>query len=130
MLFRSFFRGTLGWIGMPNHLVFQVLFPLLAPIGDIVLVHSAVTGRWNSVASGYLTFIGLDLLGSGIALRLDHRPLWKLWTVFVQRFCHRQFMYFVTFAAALACLRGRRHGWNKLHRHASVRVPGRLGVSA
>ena len=39
-------------------------------------------------------------------------------------------LVFLTFAAALACLRGRRHGWNKLHRHASVRVPGRLGVQA
>jgi peptidoglycan-N-acetylglucosamine deacetylase len=125
----AFFHGTLGWIGMPNHLMFQVLFPMLAPVGDLVLVYALLTGRWNAVATGYLTFIGLDLLGSGIALWLDRRPLTALWTVFVQRFCHRQFMYVVTFAAALACLRGRRHGWNKLDRHASVEVPGRLSAT-
>lgn len=55
-------------------------------------------------------FIGMDLPGSGIALKLDKRPLAGLWTVFVQGFSHRQFMYYVTFAAAIACLRGRRHG--------------------
>ncbi len=123
----AFGRGTLGWIGMPNHMIFQVLFPMLAPIGDIVLLYSIATGQWSAVASGYLMFIGMDLLGSGIALKLDKRPLAGLWTVFVQRFCHRQFMYYVTFAAAIACLRGRRHGWNKLERQATVKVPQRLG---
>jgi cellulose synthase/poly-beta-1,6-N-acetylglucosamine synthase-like glycosyltransferase len=116
----AFGRGTLGWVGMPNHVVFQVLFPMLAPTGDAVLLYSVVTGRWGAVAWGYLMFIGMDLLGSGIALRLDGRSLWSLWVVLVQRFCHRQFMYFVTFSAALACVRGGRHGWNKLERRASV----------
>jgi cellulose synthase/poly-beta-1,6-N-acetylglucosamine synthase-like glycosyltransferase/spore germination protein YaaH/peptidoglycan/xylan/chitin deacetylase (PgdA/CDA1 family) len=124
----AFGRGTLGWIGMPNHLIFQVLFPMLAPIGDAVLIYSMITGQWSAVASGYFMFIGMDLLGSGIALKLDHRPLTGLWTVFLQRFCHRQFMYYVTFAAALACLRGGRHGWNKLERQANVSIPVRLAT--
>lgn len=124
----AFGQGALGWVGMPNHMIFQILFPMLAPIGDAVLIYSLFTGQWSAVASGYLTFIGLDLLGSGIALKLDRRPLSSLWTVFVQRFCHRQFMYVVTFSAAIACIRGGRHGWNKLDRTASVRIPTRLRV--
>lgn len=122
----AFFKGTLGWIGMPNHMIFQVGFPMLAPVGDAVLIYALITGDWNAIAAGYLTFIGMDIIGSSIAYRLDRRPLWGIWSVFVQRFCYRQFMYIVTFAAAIAVIRGRRHGWNKLDRLASVEVPDRL----
>lgn len=125
----AFFKGTLGWIGMPNHMIFQVGFPMLAPIGDAVLIYALVTGDWNAIASGYLTFIGMDIIGSSIAFKLDRRPLWGIWSVFIQRFCYRQFMYIVTFAAAFAVIRGRRHGWNKLDRLASVEVPGRLSTN-
>lgn len=126
----AFFRGTLGWIGMPNHMIFQVGFPMLAPVGDVVLIYALITGDWNAIASGYLTFIGMDIIGSSIAFKLDRRPLWGIWSVFVQRFCYRQFMYIVTFAAAIAVIRGRRHGWNKLDRLASVEVPERLSTKA
>jgi hypothetical protein len=63
----------------------------------------------------------MDLIGSMIALRLDHRRRTEVWVVFIQRFYYRQFMYFVTIAAMLAGLSGRRHGWNKLQRTGTVR---------
>lgn len=33
---RYFFKGSAGWVALPNIFLFQVLFPLLSPIGDIV----------------------------------------------------------------------------------------------
>lgn len=113
-------RGTLGCIALPNMLIFQVLFPTLAPLGDAALIWSLFRGDWTALAVGYTLFLAMDLVGSLIAFHLDRRAIHGVWAVVVQRFCYRQFMYVVTLAALLAAVRGRRHGWNKLERSASV----------
>jgi cellulose synthase/poly-beta-1,6-N-acetylglucosamine synthase-like glycosyltransferase/spore germination protein YaaH/peptidoglycan/xylan/chitin deacetylase (PgdA/CDA1 family) len=113
-------RGSLGWIALPNIFFFQLLFPMLAPVGDVILLLCVLRHDFGAVAAGYLIFLVMDLIGSSIALRLDHRPLTGAWVVFIQRFYYRQFMYVVTIAALLASFAGRRHGWNKLNRSGSV----------
>jgi cellulose synthase/poly-beta-1,6-N-acetylglucosamine synthase-like glycosyltransferase/peptidoglycan/xylan/chitin deacetylase (PgdA/CDA1 family)/spore germination protein YaaH len=115
------FRGSLGWIALPNIFFFQLLFPLLSPLGDAILLMCLVRHDFSAIAVGYCLFLVMDLLGSSIALHLDHRRLVDVWVVFIQRFYYRQFMYVVTFAAVLGVLGGRRHAWNKLHRTGSVR---------
>ncbi len=113
-------RGTLGWVALPNVLVFQVLFPLVSPIGDAALVLALVNGSWSAVLSGYLGFLAMDLLASVLAFRLDRKPLRWLPLLLIQRFTYRQFLYLVSARAMLAVLLGSRHGWRKLERTASV----------
>lgn len=120
---KRFFHGSLGWIALPNMLVFQLLFPILSPIGDLVLALSLFRGDLKPIALGYLLFLAMDLTGSLIAFTLDRRSFRHLAVVLVQRFYYRQFMYVVTFKAILAAVRGRRHGWNKLDRRATVAAP-------
>ena len=117
---RSFGRGTLGLVALPNMLMFQILFPVLAPIGDVVMLLSLFRGDIGAIAAGYFTFLVMDLVGSLVAFGLDRRSISSVWVVLIQRFYYRQFMYIVTFRALLAALSGRRHGWNKLDRKASV----------
>lgn len=116
----SLFRGTLGWVALPNVLVFQVLFPILSPIGDIALAAAIVTGSWSAVLSGYLGFLAMDLVASALAFHLDRKPMRWLPLLLVQRFTYRQFLYLVSFRAMLAVLAGSRHGWRKLERTGSV----------
>ncbi len=116
----AFLKGSLGWVALPNMLVFQILFPVLSPIGDVVLLLSLLRGDMGAVAVGYLTFLLMDLVGSLIAFGLDRRSPKSLWVVLIQRLFYRQFMYIVTFKSLIAAVRGGRHGWNKLDRSASV----------
>jgi cellulose synthase/poly-beta-1,6-N-acetylglucosamine synthase-like glycosyltransferase/peptidoglycan/xylan/chitin deacetylase (PgdA/CDA1 family)/spore germination protein YaaH len=115
----AFFQGTLGWIGLPNMVVFQVVFPLLSPIGDILMVFSVVRGDWRAFLAGYLVFLSMDICGSLLAFTLDHKPLRWLPLVLIQRFSYRQIMYYVCFKAIIAAVRGARHGWRKLDRTGS-----------
>ncbi len=115
-------HGTVGWIALPNMFLFQILFPLLAPLGDAILLLCLFRHDFSALAAGYVAFLLMDLVGSAIAFKLDRRPTWRIWVVLIQRFYYRQFMYIVTLAAVLACCRGRRHFWNKLDRSGSVRV--------
>ena len=116
----GFFKGTLGWVGLPNMVVFQVLFPLLSPIGDFIMVLAICRGDWKAFLAGYVAFLVMDIWGSVLAFTLDHKPLRWLPLLLVQRFTYRQIMYYVCFKAMLAAVKGARHGWRKLDRTGSV----------
>lgn len=120
---KSFFKGTLGKVALPNIFIFQVLFPILAPIGDLVFILSIIKGDINAILSGYILFLFMDLVGSLIAFTLEKAPMKYLFLVLIQRFFYRQFMYIITFKSILAVLKGRKHSWNKLKRTNSVMEP-------
>lgn len=117
---RAFLRGTLGWIGLPNMVLFQILFPALSPIGDLVMVASIIRGDWSAFLAGYLAFLFMDVCASLLAFWLDRKPKWWLLLLLVQRFSYRQIMYYVSLKSMLAALRGLRHGWRKLERKGTV----------
>jgi cellulose synthase/poly-beta-1,6-N-acetylglucosamine synthase-like glycosyltransferase/spore germination protein YaaH/peptidoglycan/xylan/chitin deacetylase (PgdA/CDA1 family) len=116
----EFFRGTLGWVGLPNMVVFQVVFPLLSPIGDIMMVLSVFRGDWRAFLAGYVAFLAMDICGSLLAFTLDRKPMRWLPLLLVQRFSYRQIMYYVCFKAMIAAIRGARHGWKKLDRTGAL----------
>jgi cellulose synthase/poly-beta-1,6-N-acetylglucosamine synthase-like glycosyltransferase len=117
---KAFFHGTLGWIGLPNMVVFQVLFAAVSPIGDFVMLLAILRGDYRAFLAGYIAFLLMDVCGSVLAFTLDGKPLRWLWMLLIQRFTYRQMMYFVSLKAMLAALHGARHGWRKLDRTGSV----------
>lgn len=116
----AFFHGTLGWVALPNMFMFQVIFPALSPIGDLVFLLSLIRGDMGAILSGYLMFLMMDLCGSLLAFTLEKKPKKLMWLILIQRFYYRQFMYVITFRSLLAILHGRKHGWNKLKRTGNV----------
>lgn len=119
---KSFFNGNLGWIALPNMFLFQLLLPILAPIGDLVFIFSLFRGDMKAVFSGYLIFLLIDFIGSSIAFLIDKAPLKYMLFIFIQRFYYRQFMYLVTFKTIISSIKGGSHGWNKLKRTSSINV--------
>ncbi len=119
---KAFFHGPLGWFGLPNMVVFQVLFAALSPIGDLVMILSFIRGDYKAFLAGYVAFLLMDVCGSLLAFTLDGKPLRWLWMLLIQRFTYRQMMYFVSLKAMVAALRGARHGWRKLERTGSVQL--------
>ena len=117
---RAFGKGPLGWVGLPNIVLFQILFPTLSPIGDAVMVFSIIRGDWRAFLAGYLAFLAMDMCASLLAFFLDKKPKWWLIMLLFQRFSYRQIMYYISLKAMLAALRGMRHGWRKLDRQGSV----------
>jgi peptidoglycan-N-acetylglucosamine deacetylase len=120
---RQLGRGSLGLIAMPHMMLFQFLFPLLAPIGDALLVFHLLNGEVNAMVLGYLAFLTLDAVAPMAAFALEGRPPAMPWVILVQRFYYRQFLYVVLFSALFAMLRGGRRGWNKLIRTGNVSQP-------
>lgn len=119
---------------MPNMLLFQVVYPLLAPLMDLVVVGSVVMlaySRWQHVHMDsigfrqfvlyYLLFLSVDTLSASLAFVLEkHEDRRLLWWVPVQRVFYRLMMYYVALKSIFAALSGRAVGWGTIQRKASV----------
>ncbi|MDS4026173.1 MAG: glycosyltransferase [Candidatus Contendobacter sp.] len=131
--------GALGFVALPNVIVFQVLFPLVSPIMDLLLISSLGMAAFDyaqhpaqyssdalwRVLFYYALFVAVDYLAAILAFALERRENWSLliW-LFWQRFFYRQLMYYVAIKSTLTSLRGALVGWGKLERKATVQVAG------
>jgi cellulose synthase/poly-beta-1,6-N-acetylglucosamine synthase-like glycosyltransferase/peptidoglycan/xylan/chitin deacetylase (PgdA/CDA1 family)/spore germination protein YaaH len=127
--------GALGWLALPNVFVFQVLFPLVSPVMDLVMAASLAlaawqerqhpdqppSGQWKTVLFYYALFLAVDLAASVLAFVLERKEEWKLlaW-LFLQRLLYRQLMYVVAVRSVLTAVKGPVVGWGKLERKATV----------
>jgi len=135
-LFRTRY-GTLGWVGMPNVWIFQVLFPLISPIMDLIVIYTVASTLYyrfeqpsgfsftnlRQVIFYYALFLAVDWCAAAFAFLLERRERWRLlWWLFLQRFCYRQVMYYVMVKSVATAIRGAVVGWGKLERKATVEV--------
>ena len=125
----------LARIGLPQAILFQIVFAAISPIIDLALIVSFVTTYLAVQAHGWaqtqgdvekmllywLVFTAIDLLAATIAFALERRENWRLlWLLIPQRIGYRQIMYYVVLKAIAQALRGPRVGWGKLVRTGRV----------
>ncbi len=123
---------------LPNIIVFQFFFTLVAPIVDIMFLWAILTGfsefamrplegvPASLVTVGtYWAYFQLVELGTGAFAVCIERKLNVLRLVpllLLQRFCYRQLLYATAVRVAVAALKGRVLGWNKLIRTGTAAV--------
>ncbi len=127
--------GALGWVAMPNVWVFQILFPLVAPLMDLMFVwtligyvlqrlehpHEFLASHFTEVAFYYVFFLVVDVSAAAVGFTFERHEDWKLlrWLP-VQRFGYRQVMYFVMLKSVKTAVAGAIVGWNSVERKATV----------
>jgi cellulose synthase/poly-beta-1,6-N-acetylglucosamine synthase-like glycosyltransferase/peptidoglycan/xylan/chitin deacetylase (PgdA/CDA1 family) len=106
--------GTVGLVGLPYLLFYQIVFPLLGPFFDLTLVLGLITHQYHLVLVSFLIYSLLDLLTAALAFHLDHEPLRQLWVLVPQRLFYRQLMYYVIARSAVKVLKGQlvRQSWD------------------
>ena len=127
--------GTLGFVAMPNVWIFQIIFPLISPVMDLLLIYtclSALIDRFQQpsvytfnnmrqVLFYYALFLAVDWSAACFAFVLERKERWGLlWWLFLQRFCYRQVMYYVMIKSVSTAFTGAIVGWGKLERKATV----------
>ena len=135
--------GSLGWVALPNVLIFQLFYPAVSPIADFLFVWSIASVYWVRAQHGatfaisslervmlfYAIFLAIDWLATMFAFWLEPDEDRSLaWLVLLQRFAYRQVMYVVVIRSILAALRGQLVGWGKLERKATVDIAGAAAV--
>jgi cellulose synthase/poly-beta-1,6-N-acetylglucosamine synthase-like glycosyltransferase/peptidoglycan/xylan/chitin deacetylase (PgdA/CDA1 family)/spore germination protein YaaH len=133
-------KGVLGWVALPNIVIFQIILPLVSPFIDLMFAGAAI---WYFVqkhfhpestdSAGFLrlvvffmAFLVIDFLTSAIAFALERRQpdaqedVWLLSQVWLQRFAYRQLFSIVLFKTIKRAFEGQRFAWDKLERTAAV----------
>jgi len=136
--------GYFGMVGMPNILIFQIILPLFAPLADLFMLFSLISGLFSlsevngiswtgltglfSLHNGfgqvmfyYFLFVFVDIFFAGIAFRMEGEKMKNLIYLFPQRFFWRQLMYFVVFKSVRKAIKGELNTWGTLKRTGGVR---------
>jgi len=136
-------KGALGWVALPNVVIFQVLLPLVSPFIDIMFVVGAVSyfidryrhpesanpADFHKLVLYFALFMIIDFIASTIAFALERqqpgrkRDFLLLGHVWLQRFAYRQLFSLVLFKTLKRVIDGRSFSWDKLDRTATVKQP-------
>ncbi len=134
-------KGALGFVALPNIVIFQILLPLVSPLIDIMFAFGATwylvqkhfhpdstdPASFHKLLAFFFVFLVIDFLASALAFALERRRPdekedgWLLTQVWLQRFAYRQLFSVVLFKTLKRALEGRRFAWDKLERTAAVK---------
>jgi peptidoglycan-N-acetylglucosamine deacetylase len=134
-------KGALGFVALPNIVIFQILLPLVSPLIDIMFAFGASwyfiqkyfhpdstdPASFHKLVAFFFVFLVVDFLASALAFALERRrpddkeDAWLLTQVWLQRFAYRQLFSVVLFKTLKRALEGRKFAWDKLERTAAVK---------
>ena len=141
-------QAVLGFVALPQMWLFQIVLTAVSPLVDLAIIWNvgwAIYAAHNHPVEWspddfmrsvfyWAAFIFLDLSAGALGMALERRAPWRdlVWLP-IQRFGYRQLMYYVVVKSIVTAIRGRRVGWGKLERRATValepdRLPVRLGL--
>jgi poly-beta-1,6 N-acetyl-D-glucosamine synthase len=115
---------NLGWVVLPNMLVFQLILPLLSPLVDITLLFSLFMPKGGIIALLYFGYYFLDMTISILAFRFDDEKftLREAGNLFLQRIIYRQLLWYVLVKGYLRAMKGELAAWGFLKRTGSVEL--------
>ena len=133
-------EGALGWVALPNIVIFQILLPLVSPFIDIMFIVGALwyfvqkyfhpdstdPASFTRLVIFFGVFLIIDFVTSSIAFALERRQPearedgWLLSQVWLQRFAYRQVFSVVLFKTIKRAIQGQKFAWDKLERTAAM----------
>jgi peptidoglycan-N-acetylglucosamine deacetylase len=133
-------KGVLGWVALPNIVVFQIMLPLVSPFIDLMFSVGAIwyliqkfyhpestdPASFQRLLVFFVAFLVIDFFASAVAFALERRrpeareDTWLLTQVWLQRFAYRQLFSVVLLKTLKRALTGQRFAWDKLERTALV----------
>lgn len=120
--FLNYKSGTLGFIAMPNMLLFQFILPAIAPAADLIMILSFVEGRASQILSYYILFMAIDAAGTILAFSFEKENIKRLWHLIPQRIVFRQLMGFILYKSLLKAAKGELMSWGQLKRSGNVDI--------
>jgi cellulose synthase/poly-beta-1,6-N-acetylglucosamine synthase-like glycosyltransferase len=134
-------KGTLGWVALPNIVIFQIILPIVSPLIDLMFAigtiwyflqkyfhpESTDPASFQRLAIFFVAFLIIDFLTSTLAFALERRrpehreDWWLLSQVWLQRFAYRQLFSLVLLKTLKRAIEGAPFAWDKLERTSAVR---------
>ncbi|WP_172373569.1 glycosyltransferase [Sporosarcina jiandibaonis] len=119
---------SLGFIALPNMLLFQFIVPFFGPILDVLFLLGILAGYAQKSILIFGSYLLVDFLVCLVAFRMEKLSFKPLIFLFLQRIFYRYLLLWVTWKSIFAALKGTRVGWGKLKRTGDLKVEPRLNV--
>jgi cellulose synthase/poly-beta-1,6-N-acetylglucosamine synthase-like glycosyltransferase len=115
-------KPNMGWILLPNLLIFGFIIPLFAPFVDILFIAGLFSNHAGLYIFSYVAFFTVDWILSTTAYHYDKQKFGPLQTLmlFIQRFVYRQLLFYVLIKAYLKAIKGELAEWGILKRTGNV----------
>jgi peptidoglycan-N-acetylglucosamine deacetylase len=120
MLF-SMQNKSLGWIALPNILIFQYIIPSVIPLADFFMLVGLLTGNAARIGTYYLVFMVVDLAVAILAFSFEKENPAKLVWLIPQRLVWRWLMWYVLFKSFRRAIKGELQYWGVLKRTGNVK---------
>ena len=111
----------LGWLAMPNILLFQYIIPVFIPLADFFMIVGLLTGNTAKILPYYILFMLFDAGISLIAFLMEKERFSKLIWLIPQRLIYRWFMWYVLFKSIRRAIKGEMQSWGVLKRTGRVK---------
>jgi len=111
----------LGWLAMPNILLFQYIIPAFIPLADIFMAFGLFTGNGSKILPYYILFMLFDAAIAFIAFRMEKEKVTQLIWLIPQRLIYRWLMWYVLFKSVRRAIKGELQSWGTLKRTGRVK---------
>ncbi|PWT77074.1 MAG: glycosyl transferase family 2 [Bacteroidetes bacterium] len=120
VLFNTKYK-SLGWIAMPNILIFQYIIPSVIPLADFFMIVGLISGNVARIGTYYLIFMLVDVAVAILAFSFEKERKWALIWLIPQRLIWRWLMWGVLFKAGRRAIKGELQNWGVLKRTGNVK---------
>jgi peptidoglycan-N-acetylglucosamine deacetylase len=116
-------KPNMGWILLPNLLIFGFIIPMFSPLVDIMFIFGLFSKHAMAFVLSYVIFYVVELLISVVAYSFDNLKfgLKEAALLFVQRFVYRQILFVVLVKAYQKAIKGELASWGVLKRTGNVK---------
>ena len=112
---------SLGWVVLPDMLLFKYIIPFFSPMADFLMVIALLTGNGGKIAFYFLIYVIVDALIASIAFAFEKENPAKLIWLVPQRLIYRWLMMYVFFKAIKRAIKGELQVWGVLKRTGNVK---------
>ena len=111
----------LGWIAMPNILIFQYIIPSVIPLADFFMLIGLLTENYAKIGFYYVLFMLVDVAVALLAFSFEKEKKSALIWLIPQRLVWRWLMWWVLFKSMRRAIKGELQHWGVLKRTGNVR---------
>jgi peptidoglycan-N-acetylglucosamine deacetylase len=111
----------LGWIALPNILIFQYIIPSIIPFADFFMIVGLATGNYEKILTYYVLFMLVDVAVALLAFGFEKENKWKLLWLIPQRLVWRWLLWYVLFKTIRRAFKGELQHWGVLKRTGNVK---------
>lgn len=119
----SISRPNIGWILLPNIVLFQFILPFFNPLVDLMLIFSLIFGKTYITFILYLVYLLIEILIATVAYAYQGNVISIKTILYMipQRVVYRQLLFIVLIKSYLKAIKGELVQWGVLKRTGNVK---------